>query len=189
MHERQPSGFLERAVWWLSRAAMLLSAAIVLVIFYEVIVRYVFFRPTLWAYELSWWLAGVIYLLSGIYVMQQRAHIRITIFYDKLPPFWQQACDVLGWLFLLCFCVAVVWGGYNEAVAKLLRWEGLGSAWNPPIPATLKPLILLTVIAVTTVGLSNLLRDWRADWRRRRHADGDDGDDSSNANGSDAPPR
>lgn len=145
----------------LSHAAMFMSAAIVVIIFYEVILRYIFKNPTLWAYELSWWLAGMIYLLAGLYVMQQREHIRITIFYDLAPPLVKRCFDVLAWLCLLVFCFAVVWGGYDEAARKLLNWERLGTAWNPPIPAVVKPLILLTVITLTLQGLLNLINDWR----------------------------
>lgn len=189
MQERQASGALDKAALGLSRVAMLLSGAIVAIITYEVVARYVFFRPTLWAYELAWWLAGILYLLAGVYVMQQRAHIRITIFYDKLPRGAQRACDVLSWLFLFCFCFAVVWGGFNEAQAKLMRWEGLGSAWNPPIPATLKPLILLTLTAITAQGLSNLIKDWNTPPESFIDSHDSNNDNNANENESDSPPR
>src|SRR3546814_4725116 len=58
------------------------------------------------------------------------------------------------------FSAAVVWGGYNEARDKLLRWETFGTAWDPPIPATMKPLVLLVVVLIAVQAVTNLIRDW-----------------------------
>ena len=163
MKEHAQTGWVDAVTAKISRVAMWMSAVIVAIIFYEVVARYIFASPTLWAYELSWWLAGVLYLLSGLYVMQQRAHIRITLVYDMLPRPLRRACDVVALVVLVAFCLAVVWGGYGEALAKLMRWEGLGSAWNPPIPATIKPLILITLVLLAVQAASNLYFDWRED--------------------------
>ena len=69
----------------ISRVAMFIIAFIVLIMFYEVVMRYVFQKPTLWVNEMSLWTAGMVYLLAGVYVMQQRGHIRIFILYDMVP--------------------------------------------------------------------------------------------------------
>ena len=58
------------------------------------------------------------------------------------------------------FVFAVIWGGFGEAYAKLMRWETFGTAFDPPIPATMKPLILLTLIVVAIQAISNLYYDW-----------------------------
>ncbi len=144
----------------MSRAAMLLPAVSVAAIFCEVFLRYLFNRPTVWAFDLSWWLAGTTYLLAGLYVMQQRAHIRITLLYDMFPRGLRRAADALSCALTCVFCFAVIWGGFNEAHAKLMRWEGIGTAWNPPIPAVMLPLILLVAAALAAQSVVNLLSDW-----------------------------
>lgn len=161
MEEHKQTGILDVIASKISYAAMWMSAAIVVIIFYEVIARYLFSSPTLWAYELSWWLAGALYLISGLYVMQQRAHIRLTLFYDLMPLAARRVCDIVGLLIFLLFCFVVIWGGFHESVTKFMNWEGLGSAWNPPIPATLKPLILITLFMMALQAISNLYYDWR----------------------------
>ncbi|MEZ5450946.1 MAG: hypothetical protein R3E89_18935 [Thiolinea sp.] len=66
------------------------------------------------------------------------------------------------------FVLGVIWGGFGEAAAKFMRWEAFGTAWDPPIPATDKPLILVTVFVLMLQAFSNLIRDWpAAAWVRK----------------------
>ena len=109
---------------------------------------------------MSLWVGGGIYLTAGLYALQQRSHIRIFIIYDMVPRRLRQTFDVLSVVCVCIFAFAVVWGGFGEAKAKLLRWETFGTAWDPPIPATIKPLILLTLVLLAVQSISNLIHDW-----------------------------
>jgi TRAP-type C4-dicarboxylate transport system permease small subunit len=157
-HER--TGPVDLLTWGFSRVAMWAPAFVVVIIFYEVVMRYVFVKPTLWVNEMSLWIAAAIYLTAGLYAMQQRSHIRIFILYDMVPRWLQRVFDVISALCIWSFVGAVLWGGYGEAMAKLMRWERFGTAWDPPIPATLKPLILITLLFLAIQVLSNLIHDW-----------------------------
>ncbi len=161
MVEHEPTSWIDYVSLGISRVAMVLVAVIVAIMFFEVVMRYVFVRPTLWVNEMSLWLGGMIYLLAGIYVMQQRGHIRIFIFYDMVPRWTQRVFDLLSTLFICAFSAAIVYGGFGEAWQKMLRWETFGTAWDPPIPATMKPLVLITVVVVAVQAVSNLICDWK----------------------------
>jgi TRAP-type C4-dicarboxylate transport system permease small subunit len=150
----------DRLSLFLGRVTMLLIAMLVGVMFFEVVMRYVFERPTLWANELSLWIAGFVFLLAGLYSMQQRNHIRIFLLYDVLPRPLQRACDVVSTGLIVLFAMALVWGGYGEAHDKFLRWETFGTAFDPPIPATLKPMVLIAVLLVAVQAVVNLAVDW-----------------------------
>jgi len=145
----------------ISRVAMFLIAWIVAIMFYEVVMRYIFAKPTLWVNEMSLWTAGAVYLLAGLYVMQQRGHIRIFILYDMVSRNWQRAFDTISTLLICAFAAGIVWGGFNEARDKLLRWETFGTAWDPPIPATMKPLVLVVIVLIALQAVVNLVRDWK----------------------------
>jgi TRAP-type mannitol/chloroaromatic compound transport system permease small subunit len=168
MIEHEVTGWLDRVTLTISRVSMWLPAVVVAIMFYEVVMRYVFEAPTLWVNEMSLWLAGMIYLFAGLYAMQQRSHIRIFILYDIAPRWLQRTFDVISTTFICAFAAAVVWGGYGEAYAKLMRWETFGTAFDPPIPATMKPLILVMVIVVALQAVSNLIHDWN---RQPEHHD------------------
>ncbi len=163
MIEHERTGWVDLITWSISRVTMWAPAFIVAIIFYEVVMRYVFARPTLWVNELSLWVAGGIYLTAGLYALQQRSHIRIFIIYDRAPRWLRRAFDTLSVLCLCLFAAAVVWGGYGEAKAKLLRWETFGTAFDPPIPATLKPMVLFIVALVAVQAVINLISDWNAE--------------------------
>ena len=162
MVEHERTGWVDAITWRFSRAAMILPAIIVAIMFYEVIMRYVFEKPTLWVNEASLWLGGMIYLFSGLYAMQQRSHIRIFLLYDLMPRALQRVCDIISTGLIVLFAFFLFWGGYGEAAQKFARWETFGTAFDPPIPATLKPLILIVVALVALQAIANLIRDWNA---------------------------
>ena len=168
MIEHERTGVVDMVTWSFSRVAMWLPAFIVCIILYEVFNRYVLGSGTLWANELSLWVAGGVYLTAGLYAMQQRSHIRIFILYDLAPRWLRKTFDTIGVLCVVVFAGAVVYGGYNEAAAKFLRWERFGTAFDPPLPATMKPLILLLMVVLAVQAISNLIRDWpAAPWVRK----------------------
>ena len=158
--EVEPSGFFDIVSLVFGRLAMIATIFVVVVMFYEVVSRYVFNKPTLWANELSLWIAGFVFLLAGLYAMQQRSHIRIYIIYDMMPRWAQKTSDVISVFLIWVFWIALVWGGYNEAKTKILRMETFGTAWDPPLPSTIKLGILVIIGLVTIQALSNLISDW-----------------------------
>ena len=74
-----PINWIDRISLFLSHTIKYLIPVIVIVMMYEIFMRYVLFKPTLWANELCLWLAGVCYLVGGIYATRLRSHIRIVL--------------------------------------------------------------------------------------------------------------
>lgn len=105
-HERR--GWLDEITWRISRVAMVMVAVIVIIMMYEVFMRYVLEKPTIWVNEMSLWLGGWVYLSSGLYAMQQRSHIRITILYDIVPEWLKKIFEILSTLFIVLFAAATV---------------------------------------------------------------------------------
>ena len=155
----QPLNIIDHASLWISRVTMYLVVVIVAAIAYEVVLRYFFRAPTLWANELSLWLGGMSYLFGGLYAMQQRNHIRITALYDVVPPGVKIAFDAVATLCVVAFAVAVCVGGYPSAWRSLTTWERFGTAWNPPIPAVVKPLILVVTALIAIQAINNFVKE------------------------------
>ena len=157
---------LDRVAVFIGRVTMVLISALTTVMIYEVFLRYVVEAPTLWANELSLWIAGFVFLCSGLYAMQQRSHIRIFILYDILPRGLQKLCDSISTLLIVVF-----------AFFLFYRWETFGTAFDPPIPATLKPAILILVAMVAIQAVINLVSDWNLEPVKHSAADDIDQDE------------
>ena len=169
--EPEKSGFFDIVSLICSRIAMMGIVFIEIVMFYEVVSRYVFSRPTLWANELSLWIASFLFLLAGLYAMQQRSHIRIFIIYEMFPRWAKKAADTFSVMLIVIFTTCLIWGSFDEAVSKFERFERFGTAWDPPIPATVKPAILIIITLVTIQAVSNLIADWNKDDKKHSPAD------------------
>lgn len=172
MVETEPRSAIDYISLGISRVGMFLVAVIVAIMFYEVVMRYFFEKPTLWVNEMSLWIGGFVYLLASLYVLQQRGHIRITLLYDAVPRSVQRIFDVISTVCIVIFAAMTIHGGYREAVAKYERWETFGTAWDPPIPATMKPAIMIVSALIIAQAISNLIRDWRLE-----HVPGDEDDE------------
>ncbi len=153
----------DRIAVFLGRVTMMLIILLTSVMMFEVVMRYVFESPTLWANELSLWIAGYVFLTSGLYAMQQRSHIRIYLLYDMMPRAIQRLFDCISTLLIVTFAFFLIYGGYGEAFDKLYRWETFGTAFDPPIPATIKPMVLFIITMVAIQAVVNLIADWNAE--------------------------
>lgn len=127
------------------RIAGLLFLVAMLATVYEVAMRYLFDAPTIWAHELTILLCGIGYLLAGSLTLDGEGHIAITLLYDRTSGRLRRGLTVFVRLAALTYFVLLAWSAHRRAWISLTTWEGTGTAWNPPIPAILMPL--LTVVA------------------------------------------
>ncbi|MFK8082260.1 MAG: TRAP transporter small permease subunit [Granulosicoccus sp.] len=152
---------IDRFALFIGRITMILIISMTIIMLYEVFLRYALEAPTLWANELTLWIAGFVFLLSGMYAMQQRCHIRIFLLYDVVPRWMQHFFDILSVAFIWVFTVLLVFGSYKQVfVKKFYHWEMFGTAFDPPIPATLQPMILIMVTMIAIQATINLVSDW-----------------------------
>ena len=67
--------------------------ALILVGVFEVMMRYVFNAPTIWAYETSSMLGGTVYALGWAYALLHKSHIRVDVFFSRLSARGQAIAD------------------------------------------------------------------------------------------------
>jgi TRAP-type C4-dicarboxylate transport system permease small subunit len=152
----------DRATEIAASLAALVFVVAVAVTALEVVLRYVFGAPTIWAHEATIFLCAVGYLLGGVYTMHRDDHIRITVVYERMPPRLRRAVDLLNAAIVLAFLAALAWAAAIAGWRAVVGWETTGSAWNPPIPALITPLIAVAAVLM----MPYLLRNLRA--RRKR---------------------
>lgn len=102
---------------------------------YEVIARYVFNRPTIWAYEIAYMAMGTNFLLGMAYALREKSHIRIDVVFMHLSPRKKAMIDCIGYTFLMLpFGFWLTWRlGLYALDAWFLGERSGESAWNPVI--------------------------------------------------------
>jgi TRAP-type mannitol/chloroaromatic compound transport system permease small subunit len=84
-----------------------LMLGMVVVVFGDVISRYVFNRSSVFVQEAEWHLFGLVYLLAAGYTMLYDEHVRIDVLYAKWPPRRKAAADFVL-LFVMFFPAAIM---------------------------------------------------------------------------------
>ncbi|MGB7241864.1 MAG: TRAP transporter small permease [Sulfitobacter sp.] len=159
--EFEGASTVDRIALFIGRVTMMMIAIMTIVMLYEVFMRYIVEKPTEWANEMTLWFASFVFLMSGIYAMQQRCHIRIFLLYDVVPRWLQRVFDCISTLLIVLFAFFLVYGSFHQVfVNKLYKWELYGSAFNPPIPATLQPMVLIVITLIAVQAILNLIADW-----------------------------
>ena len=143
--------FIAKLGEWFS-LLFLLSMATLL---FEVIMRYVFASPTIWAHETTTFLCAISFVFGGLYSVSKNSHIRIVLLYehvsDRVRRYLNIAIYTVCGMATATFAVAtwptVVKSLFNPAGD--FRMITSGSAWNPPFPAILRSFLFLVLVVMT----------------------------------------
>ncbi|KIN64090.1 TRAP transporter, DctQ-like subunit [Sulfitobacter noctilucicola] len=112
--------------------AVLLAATGVMLT-YEVIARYFFIRPTIWAAELSQLCLIWGCLLAMAYLLTLRRHITVNAVTSLLPYNAQKACAFIALAVIVVFSAIVAFWGYDIAHDSFVRGRLTGSLLNYPL--------------------------------------------------------
>jgi TRAP-type mannitol/chloroaromatic compound transport system permease small subunit len=132
-----------------------LMAIVVPVMLYEVVRRYLFNDPTVWAMELAVLLFGPYFLLGGPHLLHLRGHVTLDLVRQRLNPVWQRRMDLVNFPVIILFCAILIYFSWPSAWSAWEYRETSFSAWNPPIwPAkAVVPLALVLMLLQAVVEL------------------------------------
>ncbi len=134
-----------------------LTMAMMSIISYEVLSRYLFNSPTKWAWLTNKQLFGVFILFAGVYTMSRSGHIRIEIFYDHFSPklkyISRMISMVLFAFFMGCLIYQSSWMGLESFAVR----EGATGLFHIPL-YPLKLLIPLVSCLFLLEGIIIFLR-------------------------------
>lgn len=119
---------------WSGRLGAFLVLPLVLAMVFEVVSRYAFSAPTVWAFELSYMMMGTIFLLGLSYAVLVNQHVNVDFLHQILPRRGIATIDAVGYI-LMAGMLAWLTNTLVANIASVYRTgEGTGlSAWNPPI--------------------------------------------------------
>ena len=90
------SKFVNWLSTWSGKAAAWLMLPLVFELVYDTVFRYCFNAPTIWSYDVSYMLSGVLFMVGGAYTLQEEGYIRIEIFYQKFTK--KEKTSVYKWV-------------------------------------------------------------------------------------------
>jgi TRAP-type mannitol/chloroaromatic compound transport system permease small subunit len=126
---------IERISHFVGVIAAWLIVPLVFAAVYEVIARYVFNAPTIWAYEIGYLMTGSGFLLGMAYALSRDAHIRIDVFSVRMTDRTKAIIDIVCYVGLLIpFMLALTQVLWRRAIEAIASGEKSGqSAWNPVV--------------------------------------------------------
>ena len=126
---------------------------------YEVVVRYAFNAPTVWAFDMSVQMYGALFMMTGAYALSQGAHVRGDVVYRLMPIKVRASIDLtLYILFLGPGMVALIFYGYGYASDS---WFYKEVSWSSPSRIQIyffKTLIPITGLLVLLQGFAEAAR-------------------------------
>jgi TRAP-type mannitol/chloroaromatic compound transport system permease small subunit len=158
--------YIDRINERLGQIGSFLILPMMAIVVYEVVGRYVFNRPTIWAHESSEMLFGVFCFLALAYTHRLRAHVNVDTLYKRFSLRSRAIIDLITSIFFFFFCGVVLWKAAEFAMLSLSRGEHSQTPFGPPL-YPVKCLMWLGFFLLTLQGLAKFIRDLDTAWTGR----------------------
>lgn len=143
---------------WTGKITSFLVVGMVMVTVYEVVLRYVFNKPTIWAFETVYLILGAYAILGGAYTLYLKGHVNVDIVHGRFSTRGKAIADLATSVFFFIFTWALVTNMAKMALESIRIYQKLSSAWAPPL-YHLKTLMLIGIILLLLQGLAKFIRD------------------------------
>ena len=148
---------------WVGNVVCWITIPLILGMVYEVFARKLFLAPTIWAYDMSRFLYGALFMLGAGYALSKGVHIRADFLYRNFKTKTQGLLDF--WLYLLFYFPGLLVffymtvGFVQESIMRNER--GMDTAWMPYM-WPIKMCLLVGIIFLLIQGISEILKSYWA---------------------------
>ena len=148
---------------WIGSVACWILMPLIFAMTYEVLARKLFLAPTIWAYDISRFLYGALFMLGAGYALSRGVHIRADFLYRNFKIKNQGLIDF--WLYLLFYfpgLIVFLYMTFGFVVESIQRGErGMDTTWMPYM-WPIKMCLLIGIIFLLIQGFSELLKSYWA---------------------------
>ncbi|NOY61959.1 MAG: TRAP transporter small permease subunit [Gammaproteobacteria bacterium] len=153
---------IDRLSEWSGRTAAWLVLATVLLICYDVAMRYLFQSGSVALQELEWHLFSLIFLLGAAYTLKHNEHVRVDLFYqsrymNERRRIWVNLFG--GLFFLLPFCLLIIVASWPFVYNAYQFGESSPDPGGLPYRFLLKAAIPLGFALLALQGVANIIRN------------------------------
>jgi len=148
---------------WVGNIVCWITIPLILGMVYEVFARKLFLAPTIWAYDMSRFLYGALFMLGAGYALSKGVHIRADFLYRNFKIKTQGLIDF--WLYLLFYfpgLIVFLYMTIGFVQESIMRGErGMDTTWMPYM-WPIKSCLLIGIIFLLIQGISELLKSYWA---------------------------
>lgn len=133
---------------------------IMLVLVFEVTMRYVFNSPTIWAHETSCMLYGTHFVLGGAYALRHGAFVNVEVLYMRFSKRKKAIIDLITWTMFYVFVGVLLWKGIPWAWESVSIREFSDSTWGPfvwPVKLTIPIAAFFMFLQGTTKTIKDVV--------------------------------
>ena len=157
------SSLIDKINEWVGRGVAWVTLVLVVVIFIDVVMRYLFNTSYVFTQELEWHLFAFIFLIGAGYTLLQDGHVRVDIIYQRLGLKGQAWINLLGVIFFLIpGCLMVISTSWKFALNSFMIMEGSPDPGGIPFRFIVKGFIpagfFLLLIQGISLGMHSLMR-------------------------------
>ncbi len=146
---------------WVGRIVAWATAIVVVVVFVDVVMRYVFNTSFVFTQELEWHLFAFIFLMGAGATLLKDGHVRVDIFYQKFGPRARAWINLLGVIFFLIpGCYMIIATSMKFAYNAFSIMEGSPDPGGVPFRFIVKACIPAGFILVLIQGIALGIRSF-----------------------------
>ncbi|HJU30539.1 MAG TPA: TRAP transporter small permease subunit [Hyphomicrobiaceae bacterium] len=143
----------------LGATAAALVIVLVVLMLYDVVLRYAFNAPTSWGNDLNTFLMGASFVLSIAYALSTDSHVRVDLLYNERTRPRLAYVDLVGLaLIVLPAATFISWGLLGHLQEGIRTGERTGSGgWNPVV-WPFRAVMLLGFVVFTLQIVAEILK-------------------------------
>ena len=145
---------------WAGRAVWVVLIYLMCLGVFDVMMRYLFNKPSLWIWLTLQFAMVTLACLGGGYALQKGAFVKLDILYGRLPTRTKAILDTITFSFTLLYCSVLIWKGIEAAQASFAMRQMTPTAIRLPL-YHLKSLIPLGGLLVLLVAIKKFVLDVR----------------------------
>jgi len=143
---------------WTGFIAGMLLIPLVILVMTEVILRYFFSSPTIWAWDINVQLAAVIAILAGGYGLLYGNHVSVDVITSHLTPRTRARVDVATSTIFFFIMITLTWVAISAAGFSVSTRELYTSLFNPPL-YPLRIVVAISLFLLFIQGIAKFIRD------------------------------
>jgi TRAP-type mannitol/chloroaromatic compound transport system permease small subunit len=143
---------------WIGKAVSLLALVVAFIIGYEIFVRQVLVKPTVWVSEATVFGCGLLYLLGGAWTLKQDGHVRVDMLYHGLSRRGKAIIDCVTYFAFLLYIGVMIWAAWQYMLQSIAVRETTMSPWDPVI-WPLKIALVVSMIMLLLQQTAKFVRD------------------------------